>query len=255
MLVSSHIRRSRRHVSRRPNAPRRRAARPDCPPTITPNTRTQRPRPMRWIESSGIGYRTDCGRSCAPRPAPRQGPNRCPASAGRSGRWRGALLIGCGTVRTAARRFTRLTELASMDPLTTAANHDSRTSTLRLRAEAARAKSAAAGPDSPARNHARQLVAQRGRRDRQSRESAVNPTRPPPGGQDGRFLAYPTGDRRPGPLRGIENDSGQDRAGTVGCTGRTAAPHRPARSGPLALRADQGVGECGAVVILARCRR
>lgn len=105
----------------------------------TPVPITQRPRPMRWIESSGIGCRTDRGRSCAPRPSPRQGPNRCPASAGRSGRWRWPFLIGCGTVRTAARRFTRLTELASMDPPTTAANHDSRTSTLRLRAEAARA--------------------------------------------------------------------------------------------------------------------
>jgi len=39
-----------------------------------------------------------------------------------------------------------------------------------------------------------------------------------------------------------------------GCTGRTAAPHRPAWSGPLALRADQGGGECGAVVLVARFR-
>lgn len=39
----------------------------------TPVPMTQRPRPMRRIESSGIGYWTDCGRSCAPRPSPRQG--------------------------------------------------------------------------------------------------------------------------------------------------------------------------------------
>jgi len=58
-----------------------------------------------------------------------------------------------------------LTDLASMGPWPTGPNQDSRTTTLRLRAEAARAKSAAAGPDSPARKQARQLVAQLGRHD------------------------------------------------------------------------------------------
>src|SRR5664279_1249176 len=45
-----------------------------------------------------------------------------------------------------------LTDLASIGPWPTGPNLDSRTTTLRLRAEAARTKSAAAGPDSPARN-------------------------------------------------------------------------------------------------------
>ena len=58
-----------------------------------------------------------------------------------------------------------LTDLASMGPWPTGPNQDSRTTTLRLRAEAARAKSAAAGPDSPARRQARQLVARPGRHD------------------------------------------------------------------------------------------
>ena len=58
-----------------------------------------------------------------------------------------------------------LTDLASMGPWPTGPNQDSRTTTLRLRAEAAGAKSAAAGPDSPARKQARQLVAQLGRHD------------------------------------------------------------------------------------------
>jgi len=44
----------------------------------------------------------------------------------------------------------------------------------------------------------------------------------------GRLLGYPTVDRRPGTLLGIESNSGQDRAGTVGRTGRSVAPHRPA---------------------------
>ena len=61
--------------------------------------------------------------------------------------------------------ITWLADLASQGPLhPTTADHDSRTTTLRLRAEAARTKSAAAGPDSPARNQARELVAQLGRR-------------------------------------------------------------------------------------------
>ena len=60
--------------------------------------------------------------------------------------------------------ITWLTDLANVGPPHAAANHDSRTTTLRLRAEAARAKSAAAGADSPARAAARQLAAQLGRR-------------------------------------------------------------------------------------------
>jgi hypothetical protein len=60
--------------------------------------------------------------------------------------------------------ITWLTDLASVGPPHAAANQDSRATTLRLRAEAARAKSAAAGPDSPARNQARQLAAQLRRR-------------------------------------------------------------------------------------------
>jgi hypothetical protein len=60
--------------------------------------------------------------------------------------------------------ITWLTNLATEGPAQAAANPDSRTTTLRLRAEAARAKSAAAGPDSPAREQARQLAAQLRRR-------------------------------------------------------------------------------------------
>ena len=60
--------------------------------------------------------------------------------------------------------ITWLTELANVGPPRAAPNNDSRTTTLRLRAEAARAKSAAAGADSPARAAARQLAAQLGRR-------------------------------------------------------------------------------------------
>ena len=57
-----------------------------------------------------------------------------------------------------------LTDLGTVGPPHTAANHDSRTATLRLRAKAARAKSAAAGVDSPARAAARERAAQLGRR-------------------------------------------------------------------------------------------
>ena len=60
--------------------------------------------------------------------------------------------------------ITWLTDLENVGPPQAAANHDSRTTTLRLRAEAARAKSAAAGGDSPARAAARELAAQFGRR-------------------------------------------------------------------------------------------
>ena len=60
--------------------------------------------------------------------------------------------------------ITWLTDLAKVGPLLTAANHDSRTTTLRLRAESAEAKSAAAAADSPARAAARELAAQFGRR-------------------------------------------------------------------------------------------
>jgi hypothetical protein len=60
--------------------------------------------------------------------------------------------------------ITWLTELENVGPPRAAPNNDSRTTTLRLRAEAARAKSAAAGADSPARAAARQLAAQLGRR-------------------------------------------------------------------------------------------
>ena len=63
--------------------------------------------------------------------------------------------------------ITWLADLASQGPPQAAtANDDSRAMTLRLRAEAVRTKSAAAGPDSPARVQARQLVAQLGRRPR-----------------------------------------------------------------------------------------
>ena len=54
--------------------------------------------------------------------------------------------------------ITWLTDLASVGPPHAAANQDSRATTLRLRAEAARAKSAAAGPDSQARRQARELA-------------------------------------------------------------------------------------------------
>jgi len=60
--------------------------------------------------------------------------------------------------------ITWLTDLANVGPPRTTLNQDSRTTTLRLRTEAAQAKSAAAGPDSPARNQARELAAQLRRR-------------------------------------------------------------------------------------------
>jgi len=60
--------------------------------------------------------------------------------------------------------ITWLTDLAKVGPPHNTANRDSRTTTLRQRAEAARAKSAAAGADSPARAAARELAAQLRRR-------------------------------------------------------------------------------------------
>ena len=57
-----------------------------------------------------------------------------------------------------------ITDLADLGPPRTEAIHDSRTATLRLRAGAARAKSAAVALDSPARSQAREFAAQLRRR-------------------------------------------------------------------------------------------